>query len=113
MFYLYSQTGESDEKHSAQSWAIATFLRHWGLHKSSHSSSLERVPSFVTKDKRPSKILGKKSKVSSDVCFSHHFAKSDKYKDINAFFKQIKTKQGIYLIVSWHKISIIFVSTNI
>ncbi|KAL4228501.1 PDZ domain containing 1 [Mactra antiquata] len=52
-----SSRGEDDDKMAAQSWAIATFLRHVGLNKpSSHSNLLERVQSFVSKDKQQSKF---------------------------------------------------------
>ncbi|XP_053408833.1 rho guanine nucleotide exchange factor 12-like isoform X6 [Mercenaria mercenaria] len=84
--YLYPDLekcvmSEEDDKMSAQGWAIATFLRHIGLNKpTSHSGNvLERVPSFVTKDKQMSKFkFSNRSKTKNQK--GHQFVLCHLYK---------------------------------
>ena len=45
----------------AMGWALATFFRQVGISKSSSSGILERVQSFIMKDKRGFKIPGSRS----------------------------------------------------
>lgn len=56
-------------------WALNTFLRNVGVAK--HNSSMDRVQSFIAKDKRLLKIGQQKKKVS---IYEYHFN----------FFQQIK-----------------------
>ena len=67
-FYLFiSNKGDSEEsvqseRDLAMGWALNTFLRNVGVFK--HNSSMDRVQSFITKDKRLLKIGQQKKKVS-------------------------------------------------
>ena len=62
---LNSTQDESGHKLSdrdlAMGWALATFFRQVGINKSSSSGILERVQSFIMKDKRGFKIPGSRS----------------------------------------------------
>ncbi|XP_076457350.1 rho guanine nucleotide exchange factor 11-like [Babylonia areolata] len=46
----------------AMGWALATFLRQVGVHKTSSSGILERVQSFIMKDKRSFKLGSRSAK---------------------------------------------------
>ena len=52
-------------------WALATFFRQVGVNKTSNSGILERVQSFIMKDKRSFKIPGSRSAKTKvrGVCF--------------------------------------------
>ena len=62
---LNSTQDESGHKLSdrdlAMGWALATFFRQVGINKTSSSGILERVQSFIMKDKRGFKIPGSRS----------------------------------------------------
>ncbi|XP_059176336.1 rho guanine nucleotide exchange factor 12-like isoform X3 [Physella acuta] len=55
------------EKDQATAWALATFLRLWVGSKSNHNATLERVQTFMMKDKRSIKVFGSKSSRAKDV----------------------------------------------
>ncbi|XP_052805006.1 uncharacterized protein LOC128234667 isoform X6 [Mya arenaria] len=62
---------EDDEKHIAQTWALATFLRNTG-HSKAHTSLLERTLSFVSKDRSRSSKLSFSSRDSKKKTHKGH-----------------------------------------
>ncbi|KAH3703378.1 hypothetical protein DPMN_078414, partial [Dreissena polymorpha] len=62
---------EEDEKHVAQSWALATFLRHTGHSK--HGNTLEKTPSFVSKDRTRGPVITIRGKSKKSVK-GHNFS---------------------------------------
>ncbi|KAL5020524.1 hypothetical protein ScPMuIL_003416 [Solemya velum] len=77
----FQQSGEQtrSQRDIAMGWALATFLRSVGVSKVSHNSMLERIQSFVMKEKKGLKLPGS-SKPKTKIHKGHQFVPQHYYK---------------------------------